>query len=277
MCAEQFKKCSWLNYFGCGRVCHAGGMRRSLTVLGAALLLALLPASPVHAVTSRPGGVLLLGESITWQTCSGSGQRFPSIAPRVLRERDGGCHGWSGATTADMIYQIHGGRFVSNGDGQPYPHFPGRGQRDAWSVREAIDRAGVIAIGLGPAEAGRPGWQRDSPWPIRKGPGGVPGRVSPQQLAKDIDYIVGLAQGKPVFWYDIGTVPGALPSPRIARAYNDQIWHAMARHPNFHVLPWSTKVREDPGLLRGTDIHVTDRGRAVRWQLLADAAGPHLR
>ena len=99
-------------------------MRRSLAVLAAALLLALLPAPPTHAATSRPGGVLLLGESITWQTCSGSGQRFPPIAPRVLRERDGGCHGWSGATTADMNYQIQGGRFLSNGDGQPYPTSP---------------------------------------------------------------------------------------------------------------------------------------------------------
>ena len=105
-------------------------MPRSIAVALLALLAVLTPTSPAQALTDTPGQILLLGDSLSWQTCSGPAQVFPPGAPRVLRDHDGGCHGWSGATTADMIYEVRGGRFHSNGDGQPHPRFHGRGQKD---------------------------------------------------------------------------------------------------------------------------------------------------
>ena len=58
---------------------------------------------------------------------------------------------------------------------------------------------------------------------------------------------------------------------RYVQGISNEIWSAQARHPSFRVLPWSTKVREDPGLIRGRDVHMTDRGRDVRWALAGDA------
>ena len=195
------------------------------------------------------------------------------MAPKILRDLDGGCHGWSGATTADFNYEKAGGRFVSDGAGQPHPRFHGRGHADPWSVREAMDRASVLIIGLGTNDAIRAAVYCgvDSPWPIQLGPGQVPGQVSPAQMAANIDYIVWLAQGRPVFWYDIGVFDPADPVNRYVQGINDEIWQAQSRHPNFRVLPWSTKVREEPGLIRGRDVLLTDRGRDVRWALAANA------
>ena len=218
------------------------------------------------------GGVFMGGDSLVWQTCDGTLQRFPPGAPQILRDMDGGCHGWSGATTAEFNYAIQGGRFFSNGTGQPHPRFAGRGHQDEWNVREAMDRAAVIIIGLGTNDFNRERYVGlDSPWPIQAGSGQVPGHVSPEQMAANIDYIVWLGNGRPVFWYDVA-VPTTDPvTAQPVQAINDQIWAAQARHPNYRVLPWSTKVGEEPALLRPNDVHMTDRGRDVRWALAADA------
>ena len=224
--------------------------------------------TPAAAVAGR---VFMGGDSLVWQTCEGGLQRFPVGSPRILRERDGGCHGWSGATTAEFNYEIQGGRFFSDGPGQPHPRFHDRGQRDPWSVREAMDRASILIIGLGTNETNRERYLgRDSPWPIQLGPGQVPGHVSPAQMAGNIDYIVWLANGRPVYWYDVA-VPTTDPDMAArVQAINNEIWHAQVRHRNFRVLPWSTKVREEPDLLRANDVHMTDRGRDVRWALATD-------
>ena len=237
-------------------------------VLGVAGTTVLAP--PAAAAADR---VFMAGDSLTWQACQGSLQRFPAAAPRILRDFDGGCYGWSGATTADFLYEVQGGRFQSNGDGQPHPLFDGRGHGDPWSVREAMDRASVLIIGLGTNEAVRAAAYTgvETPWPIQLGPGHVPGYVSAAEMAANIDYVVWLAQGRPVFWYDVGVSDPTEATNRYVQSINDEIWSAQARHPNFRVLPWSTKVREDPGLVRGRDVHMTDRGRDVRWALAADA------
>ena len=219
--------------------------------------------------------ILMLGDSLTWQVCDGPGQRFPDIAPAYLREHDGGCHGWSGATTFDMLYEIAGWRFVSNGIGQPQPSFTD--QADQSSVREAIDRATVIIIGLGTNEAHRNLAVADSPWPIQTGPGGVPNLVGPEDMSKNIDTIVSLAKGRPVFWYDIEVPESGRAEPTYKRVegMNDEIWQATTRHANFHVLPWSAAVRADPDLLRPNDVHLTDEGRQLRWELAAAATRGH--
>ena len=107
---------------------------------------------------------------------------FPRGAPQILLGMDGGCHGWSGATAAEFNYEIQGGRFFSNGTGQPHPRFAGRGHQDQWNVREAMDRAAFIIIGLGTNETNRERYLGlDSPWPIQTGPGRVPGTSHPSK------------------------------------------------------------------------------------------------
>ena len=244
------------------------------------ILLTPIFVAPAAAAGTR-ARILMLGDSLTWQVCDGSAQRFPDIAPAFLREHDGGCHGWSGATTFDLIYEIAGWRFVSNGLGQPYPSFTG--QADQWSLREAIDRATVVVIGLGTNEAYRDWAVVNSPWPIRTAPGEVPNLVSPEDMSDNIDHIVSLVR-RPIFWYDIGVheAERAKPSYERVRKLNQEIWQATTRHANFHVLPWSAEVLAEPDLLRPRDVHLSDKGRERRWELAADAAsgrrrGPALR
>lgn len=196
-----------------------------------------------------------MGDSIMWQSCGGPSEAVPSIAPTMLQMRDGGCFGWSGATTAEMLYMLNGGSFVSGGDGQPDAQY---------DLRQRMDAASVLVVGLGTNDGTRdPTGQTPSPWPIKTGPGGVLTQVPPESFRADIDRLVALSAGKPIYWYTISSEPGD-------GDYNREIYAAAQRYPQLHVLPWHQKVIDHPHYVYD-GIHVTDAGRAARWELARDA------
>jgi lysophospholipase L1-like esterase len=256
----------------------------ALRLLLAALTFAavlVVPAPEAQALPLLHGPrILQLGDSITWQSCSGAGQFFASDASLWLRERDGGCHGWSGATTADMAFQVQGGRFWSNGDGQPHPYFPNRGMADVWNVREAMDRADVIVFGLGTNDANRRTGCATigpyTPWPVQidnapgSGPNPPPCQLTDQQFREHIDYFVWLANGKPVFWVDVAVTNPADPAYAHQDAINREIWAAAGRHANFHPIPWNRAVTANPGYV-GDGVHLSPSGGVARWRMVEDA------
>ncbi len=248
-------------------------------LLIAALAVPLVP-SPAAALPLVAGPrVLMLGDSITWQGCTGAAQRFGSDAPDWLEQRDGGCYGFAGATTADMAFMVQGGRFYSPDPGQPHPYFPDRGMADPYSVREAMDRAEVLVVGLGTNDANRRascGTRAATFWPVQipnapgSGPNPPPCELDDRQIREHIDYFVWLARGKPVFWFDVAVTDPTDPAYAHQDAINAQIWAAAGRHVSFHPVPWQRAVAANPSHLRD-GVHVSDAGRAARHQLLYDA------
>jgi len=269
---------------------------RRPTVLLAVLLVALAGVltvpTPALAATPVPAPVVLqLGDSLMWQTCGGAAQLVTSDAPAYLRQHDGGCYGWSGATAADMAFMVGGGRFLSNGPGQPHPYLPGRGLVDPYDLREAIDRADVLVFSLGTNEANRAdpvngcGVRTQTPWPVQidrpAAAGGdvVPCQLTPAQFAEHIDYFMWLASGRPVFWFDIAVTDPADPAYGQQRQFNDQIWAAAGRYPNLHPVAWARAVAAHPDWLRADGVHLNSpAGNAGRYAtLLAALTGCGLR
>lgn len=253
-----------------------------LAVLVAGLLAGLLTApGPAAAlpITAAPR-ILMLGDSITWQVCGGQGERFTSDAPQYLRDRDGGCYGLSGATTADMAFVAGGGRFFDGG-GQPHPWFPDRGMNNVFDVREAITRADVLVIGLGTNDSNRSvgcGQATQTPWPIQvsrpahEGGDNVPCQVSPTEFAQHLTYFVWLSGGKPIFWFDVAVTNPDDPAYPNQQAYNDAIWAAAGRYPNFHPVAWNRAVQAHPEWLRDDGVHLrSPAGNAGRYSTLIAA------
>ncbi len=251
-----------------------------LLLLIAALAVPLAP-SPAAALPLVAGPrVLMLGDSITWQGCTGAAQRVGSDAPDWLEQRDGGCYGFAGASAADMAFMVQGGRFFSSDPGQPHPWFPDRGMADPYGVREAIDRADVVVFGLGTNDANRLtscGDRATTWWPVQianragSGPNPPPCQLSIDQFRAHLDYFTWLAgPGTPVFWFDVAVTDPTDPAYAHQDAINAQIWAAAGRWPNFHPIPWQRAVAAHPEYLRD-GVHVSDAGRAARHQLLYDA------
>jgi hypothetical protein len=252
----------------------------SMVALILALPLLLLPTSAGALPLVAGPRILTLGDSITWQTCSGTGERWAGDIPQYLKDRDGGCYGFSGATTSDMAFMIQGGRFLANGDGQPHPVFLDRGMTDIWSLREAIDRADIVVYGLGTNDANRRTGCTGpyTPWPVQidndpasYGPNPPPCQLTDGQLRAEINYLVWLAgPSKPVFWYDVGVTNPADPAYAHQQDVNDVLWGSMARWPNLHVIAWNREVTAHPEDLRD-GVHLDTRGGWVRPQMLVDA------
>lgn len=239
------------------------------------------PAAGLPLV-SRPR-IVLLGDSLTWQVCSGPGMSFGPDASEYLRYRDGGCFGWSGATTQEMSFMVQGGRFsTTDPTGQPQPRFDNRGQADPSSIREAIDRADVLVIGLGTNDADRmtycePGTV--SPWPVTVTPAGAtPPPCAPtlQGFRDQLAYYSSLANGRPIFWFDIAVHSDITPEHRAnIEALNDAIWAQARNDPAFHPLAWERYTTAHPEWLRpspdGTHLDTPNGGNAGRFRVLADA------
>lgn len=249
------------------------------------LLVALLGAGHLAAPTTATAlpltatpRVLMLGDSLTWQACTGPWQQFGTDAPDWLEQRDGGCYGYAGATTADMQYMVQGGRFYSPDPGQPHPYLPGRGMANPYSLWEAIDRADVLVVGLGTNDAGRRSTctSGQTPWPVQHsrpladGGDWVPCAPTDGQIRATIDFFMWLAQGKPVFWYDVAVTNPADPAYPYADEVNAEIWDAARRHLNFRPIPWEHAAAAHPEYLREDGVHLTDTGRAARHRLLYD-------
>lgn len=253
-----------------------------LFLLIGALLASCVAAPTAQALPQVAGQrILTLGDSLRWQICTDRMMRFGDDAPQYLRDRDGGCFGWSGATAAEMAFMVQGGRFYSNGAGQPDPKFDDRGQTDVWSIREAINRADIIVIGLGTNDSGRMSSCAKgaaSPWPVAipadpaQGVTPPPCSVSIDAFRAELDYFTWLAGGKPLFWFDVAVTNPADPAYPHATEINDAIWGAAARHPNFHPIPWARNVAAHPEWLRADGVHLNSpAGNAGMYQLLMDA------
>jgi hypothetical protein len=266
---------------------HPATRRSGVLILLMALVFGGLVTVPSRA-TALPliagPRILMLGDSITWQVCTDKLMQYPPEAPQYLRERDGGCYGFSGATTADMAFMTQSGRFYSTDPGQPHPKFDYRGQTDEWSMREAINRADIIVMALGTNDSGRGGGTLCNttpytPWPVQIAPNPTIG-VSPPPCAvpidafrANIDYFVWLANNKPVFWFDIGITNPGDPAYAHQQDYNDAIWGAAGRYPNVHPIAWSRAVAAHPKWLRSDGVHLNTPagGNAGRYQLLMDS------
>lgn len=247
------------------------------TVLGFTLTAALLPTPAAALPLVAEPRILMLGDSITWQVCTDRLMRYGDDAPQYLKDRDGGCYGWSGATTADMSFMVGGGRFLSNGPGQPHPKFDERGQTNPWSVREAIDRADVLVMGLGTNDSGRgcPS-SEPSPWPVQipdqMGNTFSPCGQTPAEFRQQIEFYVWLAQGRPVFWFDIAVTNPSDPAYARQQDYNDVIWGSAGRHPNFHPIAWARAVAAHPTWLRADGVHLNSpAGNQGRYSTLMAA------
>jgi hypothetical protein len=252
-----------------------------LVVAVAALLVAAVPTRAAALPLVAAPRVVMLGDSITWQVCTDRLQQYPPEAPQYLRDRDGGCYGFSGATMEEMAWMVQGGRFYSPDAGQPHPYFPNRGQTDPYSVREAIDRADVLVLGLGTNDAGRLGGtvcqdRTVSPWPVQipaPGVGAPPCVQTPERLRQTVDYFAWLAQGKPLFWIDVAVTSTTDAAYAHQQQVNEVIWAAAARHPNLHPVAWSEAVAGHPGeWLRGDGVHLsTPAGNAGRYSTILAA------
>ncbi|MGY1640232.1 GDSL-type esterase/lipase family protein [Geodermatophilus sp. SYSU D00703] len=257
-------------------------LRRLPVVVLIGVLLALFLAPPQEAAaaaTTRANPrVLMIGDSLTWQSC-GAAQRIGAPAPRWLREREGGCYGFWGASTPDTAFMLQGGRFHSRDAAQPHPYLPGRGLTNPYDLREAIAKSRVVVFGLGTNDASRLvscGSRKTTYWPVQidnargSGPNPPPCAVSLQQFSQHIDYFLWLAQGKQVLWIDVAATNPAHSAHRYQRQINAEIQAAAKRHPNLHVIPWSRAVAANPGYVAWDGVHLTDAGRAARLQLVAD-------
>jgi lysophospholipase L1-like esterase len=213
-------------------------------------------------VTTLPR-IAVLGDSITYGACGGTAQALPSSVPAVATA----CFGWPGATSDEMQ------AFVQN-----------QGFHSAWpnmyapvptvDLRRAIAESDVVVIGLGTNDA-----LRDrQPFPARTWPAGdtapVPSGHVPVgngYFDQKIDYFMGLAAGKPVYWYDVG-FNGTNPSTNDFFRYRDErLAAATGRWPNLHVLNWSGVVKAHPEFLLD-EVHPNEAGRGARWALLTAAA-----
>lgn len=244
--------------------------RLSALVLATAALLGVV-AGPASADASRApvpslpdGRVLVLGDSISWQQCDGDQQ---VVLPRVglLSARDGGCYGWSGATTAEMRELVDNPGWAAPrlGPGRPAPRF---------GLRQRLDAADLLVLGLGTNDAVR---ERDAydraRWPA--GDGAWPYFHVPLangEFARQVDWFLQQARGRPVLWVDVGT---RTPEPVFAASavqYDAALVAAEARWPNLTVLRWSDRVRADGALLKD-EAHVSDAGWAARWAMVTDA------
>lgn len=254
--------------------------RLLLVILAACAAATLLPAPAASALPLIAGPrILMLGDSITWQACGGELERFTDGAPQYLRDRDGGCYGWSGATTADMAFMVQGGRFQSNGPGQPHPVFLDRGMSDIWNLREAMDRADVLVVGLGTNDSNRMvgcGTSKVTPWPVQidnapgSGPNPPPCQLTIQQFRDHLNYFAWLAGGKPIFWFDVAVTNTADPAYPHMADINDAIWGTASRWPNFHPIAWNRAVTAHPEYLRD-GVHLSDSGGAARYNTLVAA------
>ncbi len=243
--------------------------------MAAATTLFSAPSAQALPLTAAPR-VLTIGDSLAWQTCSGQSQQVGPDAGTWLQTRDGGCYGFSGAAMPDMAFMIQGGRFYSPDPGQPHPYFPDRGQANVWSLDEAMSRAQVLVVSLGTNDANRRtgcGTDTQTPWPIQvsrpaaDGGNRVPCELTDAEVASHIDYFMWRMQGDPVFWYDVAVTNTADPAYAHQGAINRELYAAMARHPNLHVIRWAAAVKANPGYLRSDGVHLTDAGRAARWAL----------
>lgn len=253
------------------------------------LLVAVLLATVLAGVADTPPAsamifgaaprLVLFGDSIPWQQCSGPVQQFSPDAGGWFIDRDGGCHGWSGATVADIAFEVQGGRFLSNGPGQPHPYFPNRGMSNVWSLREAMDRAQAWVVGLGTNDANRRSdcaGTDQTPWPIQisrpaaDGGDTVPCKLTDAQFRDHIAFYMWLAAGRPVYWYDVGVTNSEDPAYPHQDEINAQLWLASTRYPNLHILPWHLAVTEHPEFVRD-GVHLSPAGSAERWSLLREA------
>lgn len=255
-------------------------IRRLLPLALIACAAATLLPTPAAALPLVAGPrILMLGDSITWQACGGELERYTDSAPQYLKDRDGGCYGFSGGTVADMAFMVQGGRFLSNGPGQPHPYFPDRGQYDVWNLREAIDRADILVFGLGTNDANRMvgcGTSTVTPWPVQinnapgSGPNPPPCQLTVAQFRAHLDYFLWLANGKPVFWFDVAVTNTADPAYPHQADINDAIWGTAARWPNFHPIAWHQAVTAHPEYLRD-GVHLSDSGGGARYTTLIAA------
>lgn len=259
-------------------------MKRAAFLLVAALLATVLTGSRPPAASATISGAaprfLFVGDSIMWQQCSGPAQQVSPDAGGWFIDRDGGCHGWSGGTVADIAFEVQGGRFLSNGSGQPHPYFPNRGLANVWSLREAMDRADAWVIGLGTNDANRRTSCKEigpqTPWPIQisrpaaDGGDTVPCQLTDQQFRDHIAFFMWLAAGRPVYWYDVGVTNPDDPAAAHQDEINAQLWLATSRYPNLHVIPWSRLTAEHPEYVRD-GVHLSEAGGVARWQALRAA------
>jgi hypothetical protein len=258
-------------------------VKRAVLLLVAVLLATVLTGSLAPAASAIvPGAtprLLFVGDSIIWQQCTDKLQRVNDQAGPWITDRDGGCHGWSGATVADIAFEIQGGRFLSNGLGQPHPYFPDRGLNDVWSLREAMERAQTWVIGLGTNDAGRRdscGTQTQTPWPVQisrpaaDGRDIVPCKLDDQQFRDHLAFYMWLAAGRPVYWYNVGVLEPGDPTSSQQSQINDLLWQASGRYPNLHIIDWHSLVMAHPEYVKD-GVHLSQVGDLARWQALRTA------
>lgn len=213
--------------------------------------------------------ILVLGDSITWQTCGGDQARFPFSLGEFTRY-DYGCYGWPGATTGDMRWLITDQAQARRANGvRPNPAPP-------YSLRSRLSSADVLVVELGTNEAGR---EARSPydaksWPRGDGPvwkrSPVHQPIANGAFQDQIEWYMQQADGRPVLWMNLACRTKSALLAEQMKEYNAVLDAAAKRWPNLHVLDWKAAVQANPGLLRD-EVHLSDAGVQKRWELIKRA------
>ncbi|WP_328291654.1 GDSL-type esterase/lipase family protein [Kineococcus sp. NBC_00420] len=223
------------------------------------------------AATGRVGvstvpRVAVIGDSITYGACGGTAQTVPSTVPAATAA----CFGWPGSTSDEMQAFVEDQGFRSAWPGMPLP-------TATVDLRRAVDDSDVLVLGLGTNDALRDRaafptrtWPLGDTAPVPSGH--VP--VGNGYFDQKIDWFMGLAAGKPVYWYDLGFNGTDRATGDYFRARNERLAAATRRWPNLHVMAWSGVVAAHPEFLVD-EVHPNEAGRAARWALLTSSVWGH--
>lgn len=213
--------------------------------------------------------LLVLGDSITWQTCGGDRARFPLLLGDFT-QHDHGCYGWPGATTADMRWLITDQAHARRASGvRPKP-------APAYSLRSRLRTADVLVIELGTNEAGREAREPydATTWPRGDGPiwqhSPVHQPIDNGAFQDQIEWYMRQADGRPVLWMNLACRSRSVLLSEQMKEYNAVLDAAAKRWPNLHIVDWQAAVHGTPALLRD-EVHLSDAGVQKRWELIKRA------
>ncbi|MFD0485576.1 GDSL-type esterase/lipase family protein [Kineococcus sp. GCM10028916] len=223
-------------------------------------------AATGHVGVSTVPRIAVIGDSITYGACGGTAQTAPATVPAATAA----CFGWPGSTSDEMQAFVEDQGFRSSWPGMPTP-------TATVDLRRAVGDSDVLVLGLGTNDA-----LRDrAAFPTRTWPlgdtapapsGHVP--VGNGYFDQKIDWFMGLAAGKPVYWYDLGFHGSDRATGDYFRARNERLAAATRRWPNLHVMAWSGVVAAHPAFLVD-EVHPNEAGRAARWALLTSSVWGH--